>query len=118
MTGHTTIVTLCGFAYGVWGFFLAAAGSLVGAMTTFVVLRFLFSKRLHNWTSNNKKWQALEAVVVSLAFFRALHEMAEVLAARQRSTSNDLDPHFSIPSVGLLQHPLCCKIYPVHAIYR
>ncbi|THH02411.1 hypothetical protein EW026_g436 [Hermanssonia centrifuga] len=61
--GHTTTVTLCGFAYGMQGFFLAAAGSVIGSAAAFVVLRFLFSKRLRKWSSSNEKWQALEAVV-------------------------------------------------------
>ena len=62
--GHTTIVTLCGFAYGMSGWFIAAPASLVGSATAFVVLRFLFSRRLQKWSSTNEKWQALEAVVV------------------------------------------------------
>lgn len=65
MTGHTTIVTLCGFAYGMKGFFLALAGSVVGAALAFVTLRFLFSKRLRKWSATNDKWTALETVVVS-----------------------------------------------------
>ncbi|KAH8106126.1 Golgi apparatus membrane protein TVP38 [Cristinia sonorae] len=61
--GHTTTVTLCGFAYGMNGFFIAAGGSLVGAVTAFAVLRMLFSRRLKKWSGSNEKWQALEAVV-------------------------------------------------------
>ena len=62
--GHTTIVTLCGFAYGMKGFYIAAPASLIGSAAAFVVLRFLFSRRLRKWSSSNEKWQALEAVVV------------------------------------------------------
>ncbi|KAI0796582.1 Golgi apparatus membrane protein TVP38 [Abortiporus biennis] len=61
--GHTTVITLCGFAYGMRGFPIAAAGSLVGSAVAFIVLRFLFSKRLQRWSSSSEKWQALEAVV-------------------------------------------------------
>jgi len=61
--GHTTIVTLCGFAYGMKGFFVAAGGSLFGSATAFAVLRLLFSRRLRKWSSSSEKWQALEAVV-------------------------------------------------------
>ncbi|KAG1753937.1 Golgi apparatus membrane protein TVP38 [Suillus paluster] len=43
--GHATLVNLCGFTYGLQGFFPAA--------------------RLHSWTSTNEKWQALEAVIRS-----------------------------------------------------
>jgi len=61
--GHTTTVTLCGFAYGMKGFFLAAGGSIFGAVLAFVVLRLLFNKSLRKWSSQNEKWQALEAVI-------------------------------------------------------
>lgn len=64
MISHTTIVTLCGFAYGMKGFFLSLAGSVLGATIAFVVLRFLFSKRLREWSATNEKWTALETVVV------------------------------------------------------
>ncbi|KAF9783037.1 Golgi apparatus membrane protein TVP38 [Thelephora terrestris] len=65
MTGHTTIVTLCGFAYGMKGFYIVLAGSILGSATVFVVLRFLFSKRLRKWSATNDKWTALETVVKS-----------------------------------------------------
>ena len=65
MTGHTTTVTLCGFAYGMKGFFIGLAGSVLGAAFVFVVLRFLFSKRLQKWATTNDKWTALETVAVS-----------------------------------------------------
>lgn len=67
MLGHTTIMTLCGFAYGMKGFFIGLAGSVLGAAIAFVVLRFLFSERLRKWSATNDKWTALETVVVSEA---------------------------------------------------
>lgn len=69
--GHTTTVTLCGFAYGMKGFYIAAAGSVLGSAIVFVVLRLLFSKRLRSWSSSNEKWQALEAVIVRLLKYSA-----------------------------------------------
>ncbi|KAF8192494.1 Golgi apparatus membrane protein TVP38 [Pholiota molesta] len=63
LIGHTTLVTLCGFAYGMKGFFISAAGSLIGSSLVFVILRLLFSEKLHEWSSQNQKWQALESVV-------------------------------------------------------
>ncbi|KAF8221720.1 Golgi apparatus membrane protein TVP38 [Tricholoma matsutake] len=63
LVGHTTLVTLCGFAYGMKGFYIAASASVIGASLVFVVLRSLFSHRLHLWATQNDKWQALEAVV-------------------------------------------------------
>jgi len=65
MLGHTTTVTLCGFAYGMKGFYISLAGSVLGAAVSFVVLRFLFSKRLRRWSATNDKWTALETVVKS-----------------------------------------------------
>jgi len=61
--GHTTLVTLSGFAYGMQGFFISATASLLGSALVFVVLRRLFSKRLNAWSSQNQNWQALESVV-------------------------------------------------------
>ncbi|THH17954.1 hypothetical protein EW146_g2952 [Bondarzewia mesenterica] len=63
MVGHTTMLHVCGFAYGIKGFSLAACASLIGSTVVFLVLRFLFGKRLHAWSSTNDKWQALEAVI-------------------------------------------------------
>ena len=48
------------------GFYLGLAGSVLGATVSFVVLRFLFSKRLRKWSATNDKWTALETVVVSV----------------------------------------------------
>ncbi|KAH7916201.1 Golgi apparatus membrane protein TVP38 [Hygrophoropsis aurantiaca] len=61
--GHTTMVNLCGFTYGLRGFIPAAIGTVVGSAIVFVILRLLFSKRLRTWSSTNEKWQALETVV-------------------------------------------------------
>ena len=54
-TGFTTSVTLCGFAYGMKGFYVAAAGTMLGSATVFSVLRFLFSRHLRKWASKNDK---------------------------------------------------------------
>ncbi|TFK94706.1 Golgi apparatus membrane protein TVP38 [Polyporus arcularius HHB13444] len=63
--GHTTLVTLCGYAYGMKGFPIAASGSLLGSAFTFVVLRLLFRRRLRKWTQSSEKWQALETVIAA-----------------------------------------------------
>lgn len=65
MAGHTTLITLCGYAYGMKGFPIAAAGSLFGSAFTFLVLRLLFSRRLRRWSESSERWQALETVVAS-----------------------------------------------------
>ncbi|KAH9940575.1 Golgi apparatus membrane protein TVP38 [Amylocystis lapponica] len=63
--GHTTTITLCGYAYGMHGFWLNAFGSLFGSAFAFVVLRLLFVKRLRRWAASNEKWQALQTVVAA-----------------------------------------------------
>ncbi|KAF4574876.1 Golgi apparatus membrane protein TVP38 [Pleurotus pulmonarius] len=63
MIGHTTLVTLCGFAYGMKGFYIASTASVFGSALSFTILRFLFSKRLREWSGKSDKWQALESVV-------------------------------------------------------
>ncbi|KII94741.1 hypothetical protein PLICRDRAFT_190301 [Plicaturopsis crispa FD-325 SS-3] len=61
--GHTTAMTMCGFAYGVKGFAVAGPASSVGSAIVFVVLRYFFSRRLRQWSSDSDKWQALETVI-------------------------------------------------------
>lgn len=68
LIGHTTLMTLCGFAYGMKGFYISSTASVVGSALAFVVLRLLFSRRLREWSSKNVKWQALESVVVGVMF--------------------------------------------------
>ncbi|KAF5364218.1 hypothetical protein D9756_000716 [Leucocoprinus leucothites] len=63
LVGHTTLTSLCGFAYGMKGFFISAIASLVGSAGAFLMLRCLFSERIRRWSAHNEKWQALEAVV-------------------------------------------------------
>lgn len=64
MIGHTTTITLTGYAYGMKGFPIAAGGTLFGATFAFAALRFLFGERLRKWSRSNDKWQALETVLV------------------------------------------------------
>ncbi|KAI0049630.1 Golgi apparatus membrane protein TVP38 [Auriscalpium vulgare] len=63
MIGHTTMLNLCGFTYGIKGFAVAGPASLFGSAIVFIVLRYLFSAKLRKWSSSNEKWQALEAVI-------------------------------------------------------
>ena len=65
MIGFTTLATLCGFAYGLKGFAIVGPGAIVGSAIVFIVLRLIFRKRVRRWTSENEKWMALEAVIVS-----------------------------------------------------
>jgi len=61
--GHTTTLILCGFAYGMKGFYLAAGASVFASALVFVTLRALFARRLQAWSATNEKWQALESVI-------------------------------------------------------
>ncbi|KAJ6509944.1 hypothetical protein C8R47DRAFT_1096081 [Mycena vitilis] len=64
--GHTTVTTLCGFAWGSpQGFFIAGPASLIGAGLVFLALRLGFKERLRTMSKSNEKWQALEAVVAA-----------------------------------------------------
>lgn len=87
MVGFTTLITLCGFSWGVPGFWLAAAGSLSGSAFAFLVLRALFWKRLRAWTARNERWQALEMVVVRLS--RPARHVALMLTHSLRSVRRD-----------------------------
>lgn len=62
MIGHTTTVMLCGFAYGMKGFFIAAAASQVGSILVFVLLRYFFRRQLRTW-SKGDRWVAFEEVI-------------------------------------------------------
>jgi len=63
--GHTTVTTLCGFAWGVNGFYIAAPASLLGAVVVFCVLRLTFKERIRTLAKGNEKWQALKAVIAA-----------------------------------------------------
>ncbi|KIK65363.1 hypothetical protein GYMLUDRAFT_38810 [Collybiopsis luxurians FD-317 M1] len=64
LIGHTTTVTMCGFAYG-WriGFFIAVIASVIASAAVFLLLRLLFSSRLRKWSKKHQQFQALELVV-------------------------------------------------------
>ena len=66
LIGYSTAVTLCGFAYGLKGFLIAAPSTVIGSAIVFVTLRLAFKKKLRSWTSTNKNWTALETVIVSI----------------------------------------------------
>jgi uncharacterized membrane protein YdjX (TVP38/TMEM64 family) len=61
--GHTTVVTLCGFAYGMKGFAIAAPASSIGSTIVFWTFRRFCTTRLRHWSATNRNWQALESVI-------------------------------------------------------
>ncbi|PAV20981.1 Golgi apparatus membrane TVP38 [Pyrrhoderma noxium] len=60
---YHTSVSLCGFTYGLKGFFVAAPAALFGSGLTFIILRYILRDRLSSWSAKNQKWQALETVI-------------------------------------------------------
>ena len=73
MTFYWTVVSLCGFTYGLEkGLLLAAPAAMVGSAIVFILLRLLFRSTLRAWTSKNEKWQALESVIVSVVLWRGV----------------------------------------------
>ncbi|KAH9077369.1 Golgi apparatus membrane protein TVP38 [Lactarius deliciosus] len=63
MIGHTMMLNLSGFTYGMKGFLVAAPASLIASAVVFVVMRYLSSGGFRSWSERNEKWQALEAVI-------------------------------------------------------
>ncbi|KAG9317565.1 hypothetical protein JVU11DRAFT_1772 [Chiua virens] len=61
--GHTTLLNLCGFTYGMQGFIPAAISTVGGSALVFILLRSLLNDRLRRWAATNEKWRALEAVI-------------------------------------------------------
>jgi len=65
MIGHTAMLNLCGFTYGIKGFLVAAPASLVASAVVFIILRYLFGDWLRSWSKKNETWQALETVIAA-----------------------------------------------------
>jgi len=63
MVGYSTCITICGFAYGMEGYYVAGPATLIGSGLAFIVLRLLFKEQVMAWSLKNKKWQALEEVI-------------------------------------------------------
>jgi uncharacterized membrane protein YdjX (TVP38/TMEM64 family) len=69
MIGHTTLLNLCGFTYGMRGGLVATLGSLVASAVVFLVLRYYFGEVLRSWSEKNETWKAFEAVIVSISYY-------------------------------------------------
>ncbi|KAF8688405.1 SNARE associated Golgi protein, partial [Rhizoctonia solani] len=65
LVGKSTVITVCGFAYGVKAFSFVAPAACVGAAFTFICLRCFFHERVRRYTRNKEHWRALEAVVAT-----------------------------------------------------
>lgn len=126
MIGHTTLVTLCGFAYGMKGFYIASTASVFGSALSFTILRLLFSKRLREWSGKSDKWQALESVVVRSCFNPSTTSLTHCLAESEGPSVNYSRSSVPSSTLGLFKLPLCCKrshqyshsrIYRLHTLY-
>lgn len=109
LIGHTTLVTLCGFAYGMKGFFIASTASLLGATFVFTTLRLLFSQKLRQWSTRNEKWQALESVVVCLTTVTNSVILTSTSQEGQRPAVDHPNSHISLTALGVLQYPVCSE---------
>lgn len=109
--GHTMLTSLCGFAYGMKGFFISSTASLVGSAGAFIMLRYLLSERIHQWSTQNQKWQALEAVIVNphTIFLSPETLKGLLLLESSRHSSNHPYSSFAVPALGLLKFILCCE---------
>lgn len=107
-------MTLCGFAYGLQGFWISAAGSVLGSSLAFLALRMLFSRRLNEWSSKNKKWQALESVVVIHSFCHFHEPMLIIWLDSKGITAHCINSHFTIPSMGIFEFSFCGTLSYCH----
>lgn len=103
LIGYTTLITLCGFAYGMKGFWLAAPASIVGSALVFILLRYFFSDKLRAWSTSNAKWAALESVVVR-SYGKLSNSLLLTLnfSEGQRPPSHYSHQNLSFPSLDLL----------------
>lgn len=69
LVGFTTLISVCGFAWGIKGFLLACPATFLGAGFSFLLLRFVFKSRLKRLSETNDRWRALEEVVVRRSAF-------------------------------------------------
>jgi len=76
MAGFSTSTTVCGFAYGLEGFYVAGPATLVGSGLSFITLRLL-KRQITSWTSKNQECQALEQVIVIVCFLVLSHYYAD-----------------------------------------
>lgn len=117
MIGHTTVLNLCGFTYGMKGFLVAAPASLVASTIVFIALRYLLSGVLRSWSEKNEMWKALEAVIVSfLSLFS--YRSADYHSGCQRSSPCRSHQDITFPTVGILKCSLCSESSPAICTYN
>lgn len=106
MIGHTTLLNLCGFTYGINGFLVAALASLVASAVVFIILRYLFGESLRSWSEKNETWKAVEAVVVSCLIFFAV-ALANDYSGCQGTTPHHPHSSISFPTMDIFKRSLC-----------
>jgi len=111
MIGHTTMLNLCGFAYGIRGFVLAASASLIGSAIAFLTLRLLFSQYLRKWSSTNRVWKALGDVIVGASLFNVGY-LNNIPSERQRTTTDHPHSAVVVSALGIFQCAVCSMFNP------
>lgn len=71
----------------------------------------MFSKRLRSWTSTNEKWQALEAVIVSVFISLGILAYQKTPTAIKRHALDYSHPCFFISTVGLVKLIIRSKFF-------
>ncbi|KAM0722130.1 hypothetical protein Q7P37_001571 [Cladosporium fusiforme] len=63
MIGYSTCVTVAGFVYGMWGWFIIASATIVGSTVSFIVSRTVLRKYVSRLAERNKRFAALSLVL-------------------------------------------------------
>lgn len=100
------MVTICGFAYGMKGFAIAAPASSIGSAIVFLGFRRFCTKRLRQWAARNKNWQALEAVIVCISFWLLCIQSESHLTASQRLTFDHPYSYVTRTNLDMEQHSI------------
>jgi hypothetical protein len=123
LVGFTTLISVCGFAWGIKGFLLACPATFLGAAFSFLLLRFVFKSRLKRLSETNDRWRALEEVVVS-CFALALRNVVLICKnIGSKGLASDYSHSvFTRASVGVQQCPLCfyqkCSVLAIYGRYH
>jgi len=94
------------------GFFISATASLLGSALVFVVLRRLFSHKLRAWSRQNKKWQALESIIVSYhipSILKSSSNLEIIFIEGEGLAINDSYSFLTLSAMGLFQFSICGK---------
>jgi len=63
MIGYSSCVTIAGFVYGMWGWFIVSTATVVGSTVSFIVSRTVLKGFVSRLTEKNKRFAALSLVL-------------------------------------------------------